>query len=278
MSLLRDTDFGISSFGEDEAGELYVVDLGGAIYRIARPGAATTVSAANYAGANLATQSITAAFGAGFSTTTQSAPGGQSLPTLLGGASIRVRDVAGAERNAQIFFVSPTQINFQIPAGTAAGAATITFSNTDGALSTSSVNIVNVAPGLFSANASGRGLAAAVIQRNRADGSQSFEPIARFDQGQNQFVAIPIDLGPATDQVFLVAFGTGFRFRNSLTASTATIGGTPATVAFAGEQGEFVGLDQANVLIPRSLIGRGDADVVMTFDGQMTNQVRINIR
>ena len=33
-SLLLDTELQISSFGEDEAGELYVVDLGGAVYRI----------------------------------------------------------------------------------------------------------------------------------------------------------------------------------------------------------------------------------------------------
>ncbi len=38
-SLLLDTDLRIASFGEDEAGEVYVVDLGGAVYRIvgARP-------------------------------------------------------------------------------------------------------------------------------------------------------------------------------------------------------------------------------------------------
>jgi glucose/arabinose dehydrogenase len=33
-SLLLDTELRISSFGEDEAGEVYVVDLGGAVYRI----------------------------------------------------------------------------------------------------------------------------------------------------------------------------------------------------------------------------------------------------
>jgi hypothetical protein len=31
--LILDTDFLISSFAEDEAGELYVVDLRGSIYR-----------------------------------------------------------------------------------------------------------------------------------------------------------------------------------------------------------------------------------------------------
>jgi hypothetical protein len=31
---LLQTDFSIASFGEDEAGELYAVDLGGAVYRL----------------------------------------------------------------------------------------------------------------------------------------------------------------------------------------------------------------------------------------------------
>ncbi len=40
--LLLDTDIQISSFGEDEAGELYLVDLGGRLYRLAHPTAPPT--------------------------------------------------------------------------------------------------------------------------------------------------------------------------------------------------------------------------------------------
>jgi len=35
--VLFDTGFNISSFGEDEAGELYLADLNGGVYRLARP-------------------------------------------------------------------------------------------------------------------------------------------------------------------------------------------------------------------------------------------------
>jgi hypothetical protein len=48
---------------------------------------------------------------------------------------------------------------------------------------------------------------------------------------------VPIDFGAATDQLFLVAYGTGFRYRSSLSAVTCTVGGTSATVGYAGEQG-----------------------------------------
>ncbi|MBI1766227.1 MAG: hypothetical protein HYR56_32890, partial [Acidobacteria bacterium] len=38
------------------------------------------------------------------------------LPTTLGGASVKVRDSGGMERNAGLFFASPQQINLLVPA------------------------------------------------------------------------------------------------------------------------------------------------------------------
>ena len=278
MRVLLDTTQAIAAFGEDEAGEIYVVNLQGTIHRIAAPGAATTVSAASYRNNPLATDGIVTAFGQNFATTTQAAPTGTALPTTLAGASITITDALNVARTAPLFFVSPTQINFQVPQGTAPGTANLAFRNTNGTLSLGTANIANIAPALFAANASGRGLAAAVIQRTRADGSQSFEPVARFDTTQNQFVAVPIDLGAATDRVFLVMFGSGFRYRSALSAVGVTLGGTAAPVSFAGAQGSFIGLDQANIELPRSLAGRGELDVVLTVDGQTANTVRVSVR
>jgi uncharacterized protein (TIGR03437 family) len=280
--LLLDSPYNISSFGEDELGELYVVHLGGAVYRITNPNAPAnslaSVSAAHFrAGNQLASESISAAFGSDLAVLTQ-VNTATPLPTNLAGTQVMVRDSAGAERAAPLFFISPTQINYLIPPNTAAGNATVTITSWSGAVSRGTVQITQVAPGLFTANASGRGVAAAVVERVRANGTRSTEPVAQFDQAQNQFVPVPIDLGPADDQVFLVLFGTGFRFRTALSAVTATIGGTAAEVSFAGAQGGFVGLDQANLRIPRSLINRGEVDVVLTVDGQPANTVRVNIK
>ncbi|MGH9938148.1 MAG: hypothetical protein ACREAM_18030, partial [Blastocatellia bacterium] len=121
----------------------------------------------------------------------------------------------------------------------------------------------------------GQGVAAAVVFRRRADGSESFELVAQFDQAQNRFVPIPIDLGPTTDQVFLIPFGTGLRFG---AAATATIGGVNSDVLFTGATPGFVGLDQANLRLSRSLIGRGEVDVVLVVDGKTANTVRIAIK
>ena len=99
-----------------------------------------------------------------------------------------------------------------------------------------------------------------------------------FNAAQQRFVALPIDLGPATDTVYLILYGTGIRFRSALSAVTTSIGGTNAGVLYAGGDTGFVGLDQVNVLLPRSLAGRGEVDVVITADGKAANTVRIAIK
>ncbi|MDQ3009256.1 MAG: PQQ-dependent sugar dehydrogenase [Acidobacteriota bacterium] len=279
--LLLDSPYNISSFGEDEAGELYVVHLGGAIYRIvnlnAPAGQVAIVSAASYRGDALAPELITAAFGTNLAVVTQ-ASNATPLPANIGGTQVTVRDSTGVDRIAPLFFVSPNQVNYQIPPNTASGNATVTITNWSGVVSRGTVQVSPIAPGLFTLNATGRGLPAAVVDRIKASGTRTTEAIGQFDPVQNQFVPVPIDLGALDDQVFLVLFGTGFRFRSALSAATATIGGTNAEVTFAGPQGGFVGLDQANIRIPRSLAGRGEVDVVLTVDGQASNAVRISLK
>ena len=239
--------------------------------------AAAHVSAASFRGQPIAPEAIIAAFGSNLATATLVATV-TPLPTSLAGTTVKVRDSFGTERLASLFFVSPTQVNYQIPAGTTNGAASIVIASSNGQASQTNVQIASVAPGLFTADASGRGLAAAYFLRIKADGTRSNEPVAQFDASQNRFVARPIDLGAADEQVFLILAGTGFRYRSSLSAASATIGGAAATVAFVGAQGDFVGLDQANILLPRVLIGRGEVDVALTVDGQTANTVRISVK
>ena len=89
---------------------------------------------------------------------------------------------------------------------------------------------------------------------------------------------MPLSIGDASDQLFLLAFGTGFCNRSTLASVSATIGGTNAEVRYVAAQGSFVGLDQANIRIPSSLAGRGEVNVVLTVDGKCTNTVVINVK
>jgi uncharacterized protein (TIGR03437 family) len=235
------------------------------------------VNAASFSGGALGAESIAAAFGVGLATGTASATT-LPLPTLLAGTRVALRDSAGMERLARLFFASPGQVNFQIPPGTATGVATLTITASDGSVATGVVRIESVAPGLFSANSDGQGVASGVALRIKANGEQSYEPIYQFDSAQNRFVPIPLDLGSASDQLFLILFGTGIRMRASLSAVMATIGGENAEVLFAGPQNDFVGLDQINLRIPRSLVGRGQAEIKLSVGGQTANTLILAIR
>ncbi|MGH9840182.1 MAG: Ig-like domain-containing protein, partial [Blastocatellia bacterium] len=236
-----------------------------------------SVSAASFSGAALAAESIVAAFGSSLATSVQVATS-LPLPTSLAGTTVKVKDSSGAERSSPLFFVASLQVNYLIPPGTANGTATITITSGDGVSSTGTTQIVTVAPGLFSANASGQGVAAAIALRVRADGSQSFEAVARFDSAQNKFVAVPIDLGPPTDQIFLLLFGTGWRLNSGLPSVMVKIGGVDAEVLYAGPQSGFVGLDQLNVRLLRTLAGRGEVDLVLTVDGKAANTLKVGVR
>ena len=115
---------------------------------------------------------------------------------------------------------------------------------------------------------------AATGLRVAGDGTRS--AVAVFDALASPVLPVPIDLGPAGEQVFLSLFGTGIRgYRNSVQVS---IGGQNAPVAGVAPQGQFAGLDQINVLLPRTLIGRGPVFVEVRVDGQPANAVSIAVK
>lgn len=237
----------------------------------------TCVSAASFAGAALASESIVTAFGNGLAKSTEVAKT-QPLPTTLAGVRVRGRDNAGAEVFAPLFFVSPNQINFLMPPSMATGKGAVTVVRDGETVASNEARIEVVAPGLFSADASGRGLAMGVALRVKADGSQSFEPIARFDAEKRQFVAVPINPGSANDSVFLALFATGLRNRSSLGNVSVKIGGVDANALYAGPQGAFAGFDQLNVALPRSLAGRGEVDVAVMVDGKQANTLKVAVK
>jgi len=241
------------------------------------PPPVVSVSAASYDGTTLASESITAAFAANMAPDVALATN-VPLPTSLLGTSVKVKDSAGTERLAPLFFVSPGQTNYQVPPGTVKGTATVTVTNNNNVIAVGTVPIDTVAPGIFSANASGQGVAVGLALHFRNNQEILDEPLARFDTAQNKWVSVPIDLGPDTDLVFLVLYGTGIRFNSGLSNVSAKIGGVDAQVAYANVAPGLVGADQINIQVPRSLIGRGEINLVLTVDGKTSNTVTVNFR
>ena len=241
-----------------------------------RAGKVATVSGASYR-EEVASDAIVSAFGADLANATAAAST-LPLPTSLAGVTVKVMDSTGQERDAPLLFVSPGQINYLIPEGTSVGPATTTIISNGVVLASGVALVEQVAPGLFAANANGQGIAAAMLIRVKPNGAQLYETVARFDAGLNRVVAVPIDLGPEAEQLFLELYGTGVRGRSSLAAVTATIGGVSTEVLYAGPQGSFVGLDQVNVRLPRTLMGRGDVEIALTVDGKAANVVTVNVQ
>ena len=172
-------------------------------------------------------------------------------------------------------YVSPSQLNFVIPSGTAAGVAHFTIANGSGAPS-STGTIQSVAPTLFSMSGDGRGVAAAnAIQVPAGNGPWQLVPV--FQCAASVCTATPIPLS-AGGSMYLILYGTGIRNRTSLSNVTANINGTTLTVFYAGPQLTYEGFDQMNVALPFSLSGSGEVNIVVTVDGLIANVVTVNIQ
>jgi uncharacterized protein (TIGR03437 family) len=217
------------------------------------------VSAASYSSAALAADSIATAFGTGL------------------GASVDLIDSTGFARPAPLFYLSFTQVNFQIPAGTATGNASIVITGSDGTASYGGTLIGPVAPGLFSADVSGTGVAAGVVRVFHADGTVT-TTVTFTCAVTGNCTATPIVIGGAGDRAVLELYGTGIRSRSSLDNVRCTIGGIDAPVQYAGQQGQYAGEDQVNVSLPNALAGAGLVSINLTVDGYPANTVTLLIR
>jgi len=218
-----------------------------------------------------ATESIVSAYGTDLASGTATATT-VPLPTSLDGNTVTVTDSAGVARPAYLFYVSPLQINFEIPAGTATGTATVTFQNPNGTIQSTTIQVGSLSPGLFQQNSSG--LAAALFLPVISGAQQAWQPVYQVVAGS--VVPFPISLGPSTEQVFLEMYGTGIRDAKGV---TVTVGGLSVPVTYYGAAPGFAGEDQVNIgPLPQSLAGKGSVNIVLTADGQAANTVNVTIQ
>jgi len=232
------------------------------------------VSAASLTPGPVAPESWAAAFGNQLADGTASIPT-SPVPTQVGNSTVTVRDANGVTRAAGLNYASPTHVNFTIPSGTAVGTATVTIYSGTQVRATGTVNVQTTAPGLFFLNQAG--LADAGLLRVQGT-SYDYESVVTVDSQTGQYVALPINLGAPTDQVYLTLYGTGLRFRPSLDSVSVTIGGVPGSVVYAGPALYYDDVDIVNVLLPQQLRGRGNVNIVLSVSGQLANSVNVQIQ
>ena len=222
-----------------------------------------TLSAASFNIAAVAPKTIVAAFGGNLANTTAIAAS-QPLPTELAGVTVRIVDFGGTEHNAPLFFVSPNQINYQIPANTKPGPALVKFVNANGQTTLGAATIQAAAPALFTTSQNGQGAAVA---------------LDAFTFTTAPFAAVRPNGTPNS----IAVFGTGLG--NEATdadgdvreAVIVTIDGKPVTVTFAGSAPGLTGLNQINITLPSGL-AVGEHRLKVSRNGLTSNEVIISIR
>jgi uncharacterized protein (TIGR03437 family) len=218
-----------------------------------------------------AAQAIVSAYGANLATGTASAAS-LPLPATLAGTTVTVTDSAGLASAAPLFYVSPAQVNFEIPVGAASGPATVTVDSQNGAAQSVAIQIGNTSPGLFQLNATG--LVAAWVLPVTSGAQGALQPVYQVVSGSVE--PLPIDLGPATQETYLEMYGTGIRNAQQV---SATVGGLGVPVLFSGAAPGFPGEDQVNIgPLPHALSGQGSVNIVVAADGLAANAVSVTIQ
>jgi uncharacterized repeat protein (TIGR01451 family) len=166
-----------------------------------------------------------------------------AFPTNVGGTSVTVNG-----QPAQIFFVSPGQVNFLVPSQTEIGNADVIVTNSEGFPARGTVNTLRTAPGIFTKSGDGLGEALAL----NSDTLQE----APFD--------------PSDGKLRLTIFATGARHAAQL---SVTIGGQTVTPELALASPNMPGLDEIHVKAPASLKGAGVVTVSSQGDGRDGNPV-----
>ncbi len=262
---LRDSDmFTIAAHNR----KVFTGGIGGAVYVNDNPKSFFVVtSSASYVVNQVCAGAIASIFGVELATQTVTART-IPLPQSLAGVSVRISS-ANNSFQAPLFFVSPNQINFQIPETfPQVGPVSIEVVSQTGERKYSLVYLYGHSPGLFAANADGRDAPAGLLLRIKANNQSVYEPIADWDATKQRYVARSIEIGSAPERDFLVLYGTGIRNANT---RSGYFGNQRVAISFAGAAPGFVGLDQVNIAIDTQLKGRGPVTVKVETDNFATN-------
>jgi uncharacterized protein (TIGR03437 family) len=239
------------------------------------PLTAVAVNSASYGAGPVASQEFVTVFGPGIASATAVATG-LPLPTSLGGTSVRITDSAGNSQMAPLYSVAAGQANILIPQGLAAGTAQLAVLHGSTAALTGSIAMASSAPGLYSMNSDGAGVAAADAFRVTAAEQTVNEPVFSCNAAAaRSCLPVALSLGAAGDTLYVELYGTGIRGAQSVECFVA---GESVPVLYAGAVAAFPGLDQVDISIPASLAGSGTVRVYLVADGTASNAVSLQVQ
>jgi uncharacterized protein (TIGR03437 family) len=191
------------------------------------------------------------------------------LPVRLGGVRLFV-----GGRQAPLFFAGFGQLNSQVPFETTPDRRSDVIASVNGQFTVpQAITVAAARPGIF-AMPSASGPPRAIAQNQDYSLNSPGNPAARGE-------AVVLYLTGAGEVDPSVPSGEGAPSEEPLARvtlpATATIGGKTAEVLFLGLSPGFVGLVQANLIVPPDAPIGADVPVVITIGGQPSNSMVIAV-
>jgi len=209
-----------------------------------QPSATTVVNAASLQPGAVAPGSLITIFGSNLANGAMSAPTGR-LPRSLGGLTLSINGIA-----APLLFVSPGQVNAQVPFEVTEGPAKVNLQLAGMPPVLIPLTIADAAPGLFPN-----------IQNTPDHPASVGSAVTVYVTGQGA-VTPSVSTGEAAPgaAVFPV---------------TATVGNRQATITFSGLSPDSAGLFQIRLIVPR--VAAGSHPLVITVNGVASNSRSLNV-
>jgi uncharacterized protein (TIGR03437 family) len=193
-------------------------------------------------------------------------------PTTLAGTSVTVGGIP-----AYVYFVTPGQLNVQVPSGLTAGPQPLVVTTAGGSSTPYTVTVNTVEPGVLAP--------ASFIINGYQNIVALFSNTLTYDLPLNVAGVVTSKARPGdTLTMYGIGFGTVtpsisaglvVSSLSALTNSlTITFGGVPATITYAGLAPGYVGLYQFNVVVP-NVAASNTVPVVFTLNGATLPQTTV---
>lgn len=197
---------------------------------------------------------------------------GAPLPTMLAGTTATINGYP-----APLYFVSPTQLNIQIPyevsSGSGSTLASLTITN-NGNSATNSFYVAAAAPAIFTTNSAGTGQGSILNNSTYqlVDASHPATP------GSTYIQIYCTGLGAVSNQPADGGVSPSSPLAQTAVPAQVTIGGVTENAVFSGLAPGFVGLYQVNALVPAGVKAGNAVEVGISIGGAVSNTVTIAVQ